>query len=69
MIEQYPYILDYGISPSCYISSLDSSGVVVGTEGILYEPTPVPPTDEVHGQTKNARMYHIAHSGMASGIL
>jgi len=51
MIEQYPWILDYGISPSCPNPSLVSTGAVVGSEGTLNMPKPVPQKDEVNGQT------------------
>ena len=51
MIEQYPWILDYGISPSCPDLLLDSSGRLADSEGTLNMPKPVPQKDEVNGQT------------------
>ena len=39
MIEPYPFILDYGITPSVLTASLDSSGAdEKGTEGIIDKP-------------------------------
>ena len=55
MIEFYPYILDYSITPSLPIPPLVSTGAVVDSEGTLIRtfipPTPVPQKDEVNGQT------------------
>jgi len=50
VIEEYPWILDYGISPDTRLPVIprDTSDWV---EGALIPPTPVPHTDEVHGQT------------------
>uniref|UniRef100_A0A6M3LLB8 Uncharacterized protein n=1 Tax=viral metagenome TaxID=1070528 RepID=A0A6M3LLB8_9ZZZZ len=49
MIEQYPWILDYGISPDTrpFVVGYTAGGV----EGTFIPPTPVPQKDEVHGQT------------------
>ena len=51
MIEQFPYILDYGISPSCPNPPLVSTGAVAGSEG-SNKPTPIPNQDEVNGLDK-----------------
>ena len=50
MIEEYPWILDYGISPDTRLPVIpgDTSDWV---EGALIPSTPVPNQDEVHGQT------------------
>ena len=48
MIEPYPYVLDYGITPDTrpFVVGYTAGGV----EGTLIPPTPVPHQDEVHGQ-------------------
>ena len=38
LIEPYPYILDYGISPSRLSPSLDTSGVAESDEGTFNTP-------------------------------
>ena len=40
MIEQYLYVLDYGLTPSCLIPPLVSTGSVVGSEGTFIPPIP-----------------------------
>ena len=51
MIEFYPYILDYSITPSLPIPPLVSTGAVAGSEG-SNKPTPIPNQDEVNGLDK-----------------
>ena len=41
MIEEYPYILDYGFTPSRPIPPLVSTGSVVGSEGTFNRPGPL----------------------------